>query len=408
MQHQLLNLTSNYFSKLNIQSMVINLDDPLPNNADLGLRNNILSGKDINGRHFPKLPFTKDEKHLIHFTTDMYNCNYCLIPIPDQELPLALLLGPYLTEPTHIKMVNELRKLLGIPESLGDYLIQYYSSVPYVDSASSIDLFIDSLGMTLFGEGKYEITYKRQHPDSASEYVASPDVANNTDIISIIEKRYDYEEKIMAAISQGDYKKALHYSQDNTFTSLDDRASSSLRSRKNYMIILNTLCRKAAQRSSVHPVYLDEISRKVAHKIEAMSSQTQTGEITKEIIRRYCLLVQQTSTEGYSPLIQRAVNHISSHLFESSLTLQSTAAALSINKSYLVTLFKKETEETFTSYVNKRRIDHAIFLLNTTLSTVVEIAESCGIPDVTYFIRLFKKEKGMTPSQYRKMIRNTD
>ena len=41
------------------------------------------------------------------------------------------------------------------------------------------------------------------------------------------------------------------------------------------MIILNTICRKAAQSAYVHPVPLDEISRKFAIKIEACTSIAQ-------------------------------------------------------------------------------------------------------------------------------------
>ncbi len=88
------------------------------------------------------------------------------------------------------------------------------------------------------------------------------------------------------------------------------------------------------------------------------------------------------------------------------LTLQSTAEILNINKSYLATLFKKETGETFTGYVNMHRMDHAIFLLNTSTEPIQSIADACGIPDAAYFTKMFRQEKGMTPGQYRKMIRN--
>lgn len=80
-------------------------------------------------------------------------------------------------------------------------------------------------------------------------------------------------------------------------------------------------------------------------------------------------------------------------LTDTDLTLQSTADSLGLNKSYLATLFKKETGKTFTTYVNDKRIDHAIFLLNSSDLQVQEIASSCGIPDVTYFTRIFKKKK---------------
>ena len=140
-------------------------------------------------------------------------------------------------------------------------------------------------------------------------------------------------------------------------------------------------------------------------RIESITSANEDKEVHREILRKYCLLVQQSSTEGHSPVIQKVLNHILLNLPDPSLTLQKTADELSLNKSYLATIFKNEMNATFTTYVNKRRIEHAIFLLNTTDDQIQNIASSCGITDITYFTRIFRREKGMTPSQYRRMIR---
>ena len=59
---------------------------------------------------------------------------------------------------------------------------------------------------------------------------------------------------------------------------------------------------------------------------------------------------------------------------------------------------------TLTDYVNRTRIKRAIYLLNTEDMPIREIAQWCGIPNLSYFTRIFKKETNMTPSQYREMI----
>ncbi len=43
-----------------------------------------------------------------------------------------------------------------------------------------------------------------------------------------------------------------------------------------------------------------------------------------------------------------------------------------------------------TEYVNRKRVEHAIFLLNSTNLQIQEIAAACGIPDVNYFTKIFK------------------
>ena len=70
-----------------------------------------------------------------------------------------------------------------------------------------------------------------------------------------------------------------------------------------------------------------------------------------------------------------------------------------MNASYLSTLFKKETGITLTEFVNRSRIDQAIFLLNTTDMQIQSVAQNCGIPDVNYFTKLFKRMIGKTPKE---------
>ena len=61
----------------------------------------------------------------------------------------------------------------------------------------------------------------------------------------------------------------------------------------------------------------------------------------------------------------------------------------SVNASYLSSLFRREMDMTLTDYVNGRRIDTALKLLNTTDIPIQDIAYYVGIEDVNYFTRIF-------------------
>ena len=246
--------------------------------------------------------------------------------------------------------------------------------------------------------------YLKQESKNEISYVDSITQNSDENLMKRLEYRYEMEGKIIDAISRGDFHKAMHYSSNSTFHNIDNRSVNTLRSIKNNLLTFNTLCRKGAELGGVHPVHLDEMSRRVAVTIENMTSPEQDHEVHKDTLKKYCKLVQEKSTAGYSPTMQRVMNHILQNLTEPTLTLQSTAQTLSLSKPYLSSLFKKETNATFTSYVNNKRIEQAIFLLNTTDLQIQEIASSVGIPDVTYFTRIFQREKNMTPSQYRKLI----
>lgn len=73
-----------------------------------------------------------------------------------------------------------------------------------------------------------------------------------------------------------------------------------------------------------------------------------------------------------------------------------------ISHAHLLRLFKKEYKTTLINYIIKRRVMYACELLETTDLSVTAIAFSCGFSDVLHFMKIFKRETGVTAIQYRK------
>lgn len=405
MNYTYIDFTITFFHKLNLVTNIIKMTDRIPNDLDLGLRRSIIgkASEQLNSLSFLAEDFIKT--NTIYFSTDKYDCHYIFLPLPTQNRDKVLVAGPYLIENISIKKTNELCKKLNIPDGLYQFMHQYFATLPCIPNASVIENYIDTVGESLYGNSNYHIEYIRQIQDSATAYVANIDTSDNKEMMKRMEYRYSLEQKVINSISRGDFNSAMRASTDPAISHIDNRSSSTLRSKKNNLLAFNTVCRKGAELGGVHPLFLDEMSREMAIKIENMISAEQDIQVHREILKNYCNMVQQNSTSGFSPTMQRALVYVSQHLFDTDLTLQSTADNLSLNKTYLANLFKRETEDTFTAYVNSRRVQHAIFLLNSSDAQIQAIASACGIPDVTYFTRLFKKEKGMTPSEYRKLIK---
>ena len=149
--------------------------------------------------------------------------------------------------------------------------------------------------------------------------------------------------------------------------------------------------------------YIHKISSHYARKIELLTSEKAALVLLKEMMRKYTMLVQNYSLNGYSPLIRNVLVAIDSNLAgEQKLSIH--AKRLNTNPSYLSALFKKEVGTTLTSYVTKKRIEQAIFLLNSTKLEIQTIAEYCGFTDLCYFSKMFKKIIGKSPSAYRDSI----
>lgn len=88
--------------------------------------------------------------------------------------------------------------------------------------------------------------------------------------------------------------------------------------------------------------------------------------------------------------------------YDEAITLDDVADAMHLSKFHLSRLFQRETGSSIPQYVTARRIKTACRLLQTTDRTIERIGSDVGIPNPSYFIRLFKKTVGLTPLKYRK------
>ncbi len=89
--------------------------------------------------------------------------------------------------------------------------------------------------------------------------------------------------------------------------------------------------------------------------------------------------------------------------FSYNISPKSLAEEFFVNPSYASRCFSQKHGITLTEYVHKVRIDRAKVLLQSTNAPVNNIAINVGYIDVNYFFRIFKKQVGVTPKEYRKM-----
>ena len=103
-------------------------------------------------------------------------------------------------------------------------------------------------------------------------------------------------------------------------------------------------------------------------------------------------------------LIKRILEYINEYLTDNRLTLSFIAhELLYVNVDYLGKLFNAECGEKFSAFLTKRRIELATeLLLNETHIPVNEVAYRSGFGyNSQYFSKVFKKNTGYTPTEYR-------
>lgn len=101
--------------------------------------------------------------------------------------------------------------------------------------------------------------------------------------------------------------------------------------------------------------------------------------------------------------IQKMIDYIHQN-YSKQLSLRSICAAADIERSEATRCFQQHVNESPIKYLNSYRIAQAEKLLHDTTLPVNEIGELCGFLSASYFCRIFRREKGMSPSQYRKSI----
>lgn len=92
--------------------------------------------------------------------------------------------------------------------------------------------------------------------------------------------------------------------------------------------------------------------------------------------------------------------------FRNNICSREVAEKFFMNNSYFCEYFKKNSGQTFSSYLRSVRLDHAANLAVMTDMSVSRIAEDSGFKTVSHFLRCFKDKFGMTPMEMRKCRRN--
>lgn len=154
--------------------------------------------------------------------------------------------------------------------------------------------------------------------------------------------------------------------------------------------------RKGAQ--SIIPLIRREFS---------ISEKNKSAELTAKgllflICSRFNRGADSIGAETKIDVAKTFIDYIETHYREETLSLKDMAKTNYYNFNYAAQLFKRHTGVTFSRYVTDLRLRKAQTLLAETDLSVTAIALKVGFSDDKYFTRVFKKIKGLTPSQYRK------
>lgn len=347
----------------------------------------------------------KMEENTLYFVQNVFLCRYNALLLPSGE---ELVIGPYMTQDVSEYELMSILEKNELPMELLPAIKKQLYSLPHIASVEAWLLgLLNTLCETIWG-GVDQFCIKHVESQQLQKYIQTADRAEidrTVEIanLEIMEARYEGERRLMHAVSHGMLHQAQMLMSHISNAVLEQRTADPLRNAKNYGVVCNTLMRKAVEAGGVHPLHIDKLSDTMARQLEKLHTVEDVLGMYNKMVHKYCLLVKNHSMQGYSQLVQRVILRVETDL-TADLSLAAHAAHLNVNASYLSTLFKKEMGMTLTEYVNRQRVEHGIFLLNATDLLIQTIAQYCGMPDVNYFTKTFKKITGKTPSEYRAAV----
>ena len=209
----------------------------------------------------------------------------------------------------------------------------------------------------------------------------------------------EFERELHFAVLHGEKAIALHkinevLAQIHIYSNFD------LRTMKARLLELLVILSRATIEAGADPAEVFRLSENFISQIEQYSDVDQLALWISDIVRRFILLAFDLAQVKHSDVVFKITSFIKKNCADK-LSLDSLAKEVFLSKSYLSSIFKKETGMSLTAYTTKVRVEKSKRLLLEDNSSLAAISSQCGFKDQSYFTKVFKKEMGASPKRFR-------
>ncbi len=137
-------------------------------------------------------------------------------------------------------------------------------------------------------------------------------------------------------------------------------------------------------------------------RISACKTLYELHEMFIQQVDLFFSLLDQES--DMNPMVYQMKEYIHKNIHKEALSVKEISEYAHLSFSYACTLFKEETGKTLNQYITECRMRIAVQMLENSKYTIEEIAIHVGYSDGNYFGKVFKKMKGLSPSEYREKM----
>ncbi|WP_181347240.1 helix-turn-helix domain-containing protein [Thalassobacillus sp. CUG 92003] len=333
--------------------------------------------------------------------SDIYHHNFFIYPIKDNEGAATYIsIGPLLMN--EIKQ-DDVRKLLISNEFTLDYeenLLNYFHQLRVV-TPNQFQAIKQISELTL---SAVDPNIRQTPQDEESR--AYDEFKQRYEQIKFFHQPKEFEEHFLSLFKQGDEACFDMLKNIDNYPVPSIGNGNPVRSRKNLMISMITLLVRTSVEAGVEQEEAYSLGDFYINLLESIDTLDRLLILEKNIYHSYFNRVKkQDRSTVYTPLVARTIQYVSKHLSES-ISLDDIAGEFKVHPNYLSSLFKKETGDTLSQYINRQRIKEAKELLINTDYSLLEISTLMGFNTQSYFARIFKRHEGVPPNEYRRHYHN--
>lgn len=121
----------------------------------------------------------------------------------------------------------------------------------------------------------------------------------------------------------------------------------------------------------------------------------------EEIIEFLFVSDDKSSGRNSVNIVKAAKQYIDANILSSDICSSNVATHFNLSVDHLSRLFRSAGEDSLSDYIIKSKIDKAKYFISDTTYSIRQVAQILGYTDPNYFVKIFKKKTGVTPTEFR-------
>lgn len=341
---------------------------------------------------------------ITHCTTE-YGIMFCSLKVDSSE-NRHLVFGPVTTVPYSDSDLQHLYKGYMVSNDSRSNFNSFLRQIPCLSLSSLLKKCI-FLNYCL-----HEEILSLEELTSVGQAVSESDVTSDASLLleETYQKKeneqhnqtYILEEQLLRLVRTGDCEgfKRFAYSESNFHIGVT--GSTALRQLKNNIIITTTLCTRAAIEGGLDYDTAYQLSDYFIQSSERLTSADRLTDLLGKVSYTFAEKVAQSKTPvSTDERMQKAIRYIQQNVNQH-LTVGDVADYAGFSKSYFSAYFKKTLGFSVSAFILRCKLEEGRELLQYTDKSISTISEFLCFSSQSHFHTAFKKQFGITPSEYRK------